>query len=156
MPMTSRLSQEANSQGIYITKPKTKVSLSLGKKVTIFQAETAAIRHCAEELLRQEFEEKTIAIYSDSQAAIKAISSMQVNSKLVWNCLEKLQELGSQNRLSLAWIPGHTGYKSNEEADSLAREGARLSLIGPEPFCGTAKPLRKTCNSNWKEKQSQK
>ncbi|XP_074027278.1 ribonuclease H1-like [Leptinotarsa decemlineata] len=116
--------EERVGAGIYITKPKTKVSLRLGKKVTIFQAETAAIGHCAEELLRQEFKKKTIAIYCDSQAAIKAISSMQVNSKLVWNCLEKLQELGSQNRLSLAWVPGHTGYKGNKEADSLAREGA--------------------------------
>ncbi|XP_074042447.1 uncharacterized protein [Leptinotarsa decemlineata] len=114
---------------IYITKPKIKVSSSLGKKMTIFQAETAAIRHCAEELLRQEFKEKTIEIYSDRQAAIKAISSMQVNSKLVWNCPEKLQELGSQNRLSLAWVPGHTGFNGNEEADSLAREGARCSPI---------------------------
>ncbi|XP_074038066.1 ribonuclease H-like [Leptinotarsa decemlineata] len=148
--------EEGVGAGINITEPKTKVSLSSSKKVTIFQAETAAIRHCAEKLLRQEFKEKTIAIYSDSQAAIKAISSMQVNSKLVWNCLEKLQELGSQNKLSLAWVPGHTGYKGNEEADSLAREGARRSLIGPEPSCGTAKALQKTCNSNWKEKQSQK
>ncbi|XP_074039468.1 ribonuclease H-like [Leptinotarsa decemlineata] len=134
--------------GAGITKPKIKVSLRSGKKGTIFQAETVAIRHCAKELLRQEFKENTISIYSDSQAAIKAISSMQVNSKLVWNCL---QELGSQNRLSLAWVPGHTGYKGNEEADSLAREGARCSPIGPESFCGTAKALRKTCNSNWKE-----
>ncbi|XP_074027682.1 uncharacterized protein [Leptinotarsa decemlineata] len=75
--------EEGVGAGIYITKPKTEVSLSLGKKVTIIQTETAAIHHCAEELLRQEFKGKTIAIYSDSQAAIKAISSMQVNSKLV-------------------------------------------------------------------------
>ncbi|XP_074039464.1 uncharacterized protein [Leptinotarsa decemlineata] len=148
--------EEGVGARICITKAKTKVSLSLGKKVTIFQAETATIRHCAEELLRQEFKEKTIAIYSDSQAAIKAINSMQVNSKLVWNCLEKLQELGRQTGLSLAWVPSYTGYKGNEEADSLAREGAQCSPIGPERFCGTAKALRKTCNSNWKEKQSRK
>lgn len=47
---------------------------------------------------------------------------MQVQSKFVWGCLEVLIELDSQNRLTLTWIPGHRGYKFNEEAYLQARE----------------------------------
>ena len=141
--------------GIYGAKPKTRISLSLGKYATVFQAEIIAIHHCVKELIRQEFKGKTIAIYSDSQAAIKAVNSMQVNSKLVWDCLETLNALGSQNRLTLAWVPAHTGYEGNEEADSLARAGANKALNGPEPFCGIAKAIQKTSIKSWMQTKSQ-
>lgn len=41
-------------------------------------------------------------------------------SKLVWHCLEALQYLGSQNKVTLVWVPGPKGYTGNEEADQLA------------------------------------
>lgn len=141
--------------GIYGTKPKTRISLSLGKHATVFQAEVAAIHTGATELIRQEFVGKTIAIYSDSQAAIKAVNSMQVDSRLVWDCLEALNELGSRNRLSLAWVPGHKGYRGNEEADQLARQGASTPLNGPEPFCGISKSTTRAHINKWMLHKSQ-
>ncbi|KAJ8914451.1 hypothetical protein NQ315_011392 [Exocentrus adspersus] len=95
------------------------------------------------------------AIYSDSQAALKAIiGSMQVCSRLVWDCVKALQELGSWNKLTLAWVPGHKGYKGNEEADRLAREGAERALIGPEPFCGIAKTHVRASIDEWMDGKS--
>ncbi|CAG9823164.1 unnamed protein product [Phaedon cochleariae] len=72
-----------------------------------------------------------------------------------WGCLETLNALGSQNRLTLAWVPAHTGYEGNEEADSLARAGANKALNGPEPFCGIAKAIQKTSIKSWMQTESQ-
>ncbi|KAJ8918503.1 hypothetical protein NQ315_015208 [Exocentrus adspersus] len=110
-----------------------------GAGAGIYGVEVAAIQGCAREIIGQGAASQSIAIYSDSQAALKAIGSMQVCSRLVWDCVKALQELGSRNKLTLAWVHGHKGHKGNEEADRLAREGAGRAHIGPEPFCGIAK-----------------
>ena len=55
---------------------------------------------------------------------------------MVRSCLDKLNELGKSNTVSLLWIPGHAGEQGNEMADELARKGAAAPFIGPEPFCG--------------------
>lgn len=56
---------------------------------------------------------KTIARYRDSQAALKGLSSMQVHSKLIWGCLEALEELDREKRLTLSWVPGLTGGRED-------------------------------------------
>ncbi|KAJ8967365.1 hypothetical protein NQ317_017355 [Molorchus minor] len=101
-------------------------------------ANVAAILHCAIETIRQRPLNWSIAIFSDSEAALNAISSTQVTSKLVWDCLKAPTVLRSQNKLTLAWVPGHEGHKSNEEADELACKCASIRPKGPEPFCGLA------------------
>ncbi|KAJ8911477.1 hypothetical protein NQ315_010848 [Exocentrus adspersus] len=125
-----------------------------GRYATVFQAEVAAIQGCAREIIGQGAARQSIAIYSDSQAALKAIGSMQVCFRLVWDCVKALQELGSRNKLTLAWVPGHNKHKENEEADSLAREGAGRALIGPEPFCGIAKTHVRASIDEWMDGKS--
>ncbi|KAJ8911521.1 hypothetical protein NQ315_000555 [Exocentrus adspersus] len=134
--------------------PETKIPLSLGRYTTVFQAEVAAIQGCAREIIRQGAARQSIAIYADSQASLKAIGSMQVCSRLVWDCVKALQELGSRNKLTLAWVPGHKGHKGNEEADRLTREGAGRALIGPEPFCGIAKTHVRASIDEWMDGKS--
>ena len=48
----------------------------------------------------------------DSQAAIKALIKCTVASITVFNCIRNLSQLGKQNHVSIAWIPGHAwvGY----------------------------------------------
>src|SRR5699024_1936041 len=58
------------------------------------------------------------------------------SSKMVWECLGKLNELGKDNRVSLVWILGHTGIEGNEKANKLAKAGTSTPFVGPEPFCG--------------------
>ncbi|KAJ8918879.1 hypothetical protein NQ315_011171 [Exocentrus adspersus] len=77
-----------------------------GAGAGIYGAEVAAIQGCVREIIRQGAARQYIAIYSDSQAALKAIGSMQVCSRLVWDCVKALQELGSLNK-TLACVPGH-------------------------------------------------
>ena len=47
----------------------------------------------------------------------------------------KLDRLSECNIVTLRWVPGHIGVKSNEEADRLAKKGSAETFVGPEPFC---------------------
>jgi hypothetical protein len=70
------------------------------------------------------------------QAAIKALDSYQINSKLVWDCHRSLEQLAEHNRVQLILVPGHKGIDGNEIADQLAKLGSECPFIGPEPACG--------------------
>jgi len=41
------------------------------------------------------------------------------------------------------WTPGHEGVEGNEieKVDSLAKAGASMSLVAPEPYCGVKKEM---------------
>jgi ribonuclease HI len=69
---------------------------------------------------------------SDSRAALLALSSHTVSSKLVLQCRNSLQGLSIHNRVQLFWVPGHCGLIGNEEADSLAGVGSKSRFCGPE------------------------
>ena len=56
-------------------------------------------------------------ILFDSQAAIKALDSFQIISKLGWDCHQSLVKLAEHNRIQLLWVPGHMGIDRNETAD---------------------------------------
>lgn len=58
------------------------------------------------------------------------MSSTQVNSKLVWNYFESRYQLGSHNKVTLAWLPGHEGHQDNEDANKLACEDFGHSFHG--------------------------
>ena len=55
--------------------PNYKLSTSLGQFTTIFQAEVYAIELCARECIRRNLRRSQINIMSDSQAALKALTS---------------------------------------------------------------------------------
>jgi ribonuclease HI len=82
---------------------------------------------------------KRIFIFSGSQAALKALNSFLIKSKLVWNCFQLLLKRAEQNKVTLIWVPGHSGVEGNEKADQLTKLGADEPLLGPEPFCGITK-----------------
>ena len=63
-----------------------------------------------------------IYIVSDSQAALKAIKKVEINSKIVWECVLLLKYLATRNNITLVWVPGHNGIEGNEIADSLAKK----------------------------------
>ena len=129
-------SKTENCSGAGLHCIDTEIYVSLGKYASVFQAETHAIELAARKCLDNKFIGKKIAIVSDSQAALKAIEGVKVNSKLVWDCKNLLTALSLNNEVHLLWIPGHSGLEGNEKADELARIGSSSQFIGPEPYFG--------------------
>ena len=99
------------------------------KYCTVFQAEVFAILNCAQKELEKGKHGKRILILTDSQSALKALSSYQVKSKLVWDCLNSLIALSSCNSLELRWVLEHQGIQGNEKADQLAKKGAETYVL---------------------------
>lgn len=119
--------------GVYSQELRLQQSYSLGTYCTVFQAEIFAIICGVQGALQQKVMGKIIYFCSDSQAAIKAIGSNNSRSKLVIACRTQLEELSSVNAVHLLWVPGHSNIAGNEWADELARNGASIDFVGPEP-----------------------
>ena len=144
---------ENGRTGAGINGPKFKKSIPMGFYPTIFQAEIHAIEICVRECLRRKMRGTHIYILSDSQAALKALLSTTITSKLVNDCLNLLNTLGNLNIVTLGWIPGHEGHEGNEMADDLAKQGANMQLTGPEPFCGLTKGHINEFLRKWEERK---
>ncbi|CAG4987929.1 unnamed protein product [Parnassius apollo] len=119
--------------GIYRERPKFKLIMNLGRYTSIFQS--------VEINLQKHYVNHKIYINSDSQAALLALRSNLVNSKLIGDCVNRLNALGCNNRVVLRWVPGHEGIVGNEIADKLARECSKCTQFGHEPFCGISRSL---------------
>jgi ribonuclease HI len=72
-------------------------------------------------------------IFSDSQAAFKALSSPKLTSRLVAECMDALSVLANRNEVTLIW---DCGIPVNEKADKLARQGAAMTLLSPQTALG--------------------
>ncbi|MCP3662524.1 MAG: hypothetical protein GY696_08530 [Gammaproteobacteria bacterium] len=144
----SRFAESAGS-GLWIPELGTAVSEPLGLFATVFQAEIWAILGCAMLLLEQRCRGRCIYICSDSQAALKALASPRVGSQLVLECIAALKRLAGPNSVKLIWVPGHRGVEGNERADSLAKEGAEVPFVGPEPVLGVSSSSCRTGLRSW-------
>ncbi|KAJ8270995.1 hypothetical protein GJAV_G00121590 [Gymnothorax javanicus] len=86
---------------------------------------------------------KKLVLYTDSKFTINGITSWVKNWKSNgWRLksggevinrqdFEKLDKLNEDLEVVWLHIPGHAGYKGNEEADRLSREGASMPLKSP-------------------------
>jgi ribonuclease HI len=88
---------------------------------------------------------KRICICSDSRAALLALSSYIVSSRLVVQCRNSLPGLSIHNRVQLFWVPGHCGVIGNEKADGLVQLRYKFNFCGPEPCLPVPKSLMRVC-----------
>jgi hypothetical protein len=119
----------------------------LGKYATVFQTEIYAILQCAYENIRA-YRNKRILIFSDSQAALKALSGPKVTSRL-----DALTALADLSKVTLLWVPGHQSIRGNEQADKLAKQASATSTLGPEPALGIPKCIARDAIKKWTEHQ---
>jgi hypothetical protein len=105
---------------------------------------------CSNYCLRECMTGKTICICSDSQAALLALSSHTVSSRLLLQGRNSLQGLSIYNRVQLCWVPGHCGIIGNEEADSMMVEvGSKFNFCGPKPCLPVPKSLMTRVTKEW-------
>ncbi len=127
--------------------------ISLGQDATAFQAEVAAIMNCVTSCLGERLAKEQITICTDSQTAVAALAASGTKSLLVADCREKLTVLSEVNRVTIMWVPGHSGIQQNETADMLVREAAGTRPVGPESFLPLSFSRFKYKIRNWIEKR---
>ena len=133
--------QEQSGYGFWIQNVDVGLARSLGRHATVFQAEVMAILEVASWLNAHDIVADRVCIHSDSQAALMALDSACIRSRLVFECRQELNVLGAKYDVRLRWIRGHAGTHGNERADELAREGSSTPFNGPEPVVGIASAL---------------
>ena len=135
--------------GIYDLRSGFSQAECMGKNATVFQAEVEGINLCTKHLLDSGTRGRSVFIYSDSRAALQALSSTEFTSKLVYETVDNINMLGYSNSVKLCWIPAHEGFVGNEVADLMAQEGANRVFSGPEPFTGMPWCMMKASMHKW-------
>lgn len=135
--------------GAGVVGPRAHKSITLAADTTIFQAELYAILEAVDILNSRGYIRVKINILSDSQSVLKALKGYTFNSKVLLECNQALNDLASDNKVTLIWVPGHKGHEGNEKADLEARKGAERPFIGPTPSFGFNKNNLKQETKKW-------
>ena len=106
-------------------------SFYLGTDTSVFQAEIYAIKKAAEWVKAQNKTFGKVMIHSDSQAALLALDTPWVDSHLVEETIQALNEAGAHLNIQLTWVKAHAGHVGNELADRAAK--ASTTRIGLPP-----------------------
>jgi len=128
--------KEGTRAGVYGQSVGRRLSFSLGRYATVFQAEIYAVLACAHEIQFQGRPEKHVSIRSDSQVALKTLQAVRT-SQLVQQCQLALNDISTRHAVGLYWVSGHNGVQANEIADELTG-GSALKFCGPEPALGVS------------------
>ena len=103
-------------------------SVRLNTEATVFQAELYAIELAAKHIKKNASKGEFYNIFSDSRAALMAISSNEIVSKTVLSTIKALNDAAKRGcNITLLWIRAHVGLYGNELADHAAKVGAEES-----------------------------
>jgi hypothetical protein len=113
-----------------------RLSISLGRYATDFQAETYAFLVCAHEIQLHGRSQKYESMYSDSQSVLNALQATRTTFALVQPCQKASNNIFTRHAVGLYCVPGYAGVRENEIFDMLARDGSVQKFVGPEPAFG--------------------
>ena len=142
--------------GIYNQTDCEEYYYPLGCRCSVFQAEIYAILQCARLHSLRCRNSVSVAICSDSQAALKALITPKVSSALVAETVCALKELSVHNSVRLVWTPGHCGILGNEAADGLSRQASAIKYTGLEPVLGVTSPTVRNELQLWASREQWK
>jgi len=126
--------REETGAGVYEQSVGRRLSFSLGRYATVFQAEIYAILSCTYEIQSQNRLEKYLSICSDSLAALKALKAVRTTSPLVHQCQKALNDISIWQAVGLFWVPGHARIQGNEIAHK-GRHCSEVSWTRAGPGC---------------------
>jgi len=100
--------EEGTGVGVYGQSVDRRLSISLGKHATVFQAELYVILACVHETETQDRPEKNVGICSESQGSLEVLKVAKT-SPLVQQCQEESNNMSIRHNVGLYWVPGHAG-----------------------------------------------
>jgi len=126
-------------ESIDLTPPAVTGQVNLCHSLSVFQAEIIAIHQAVTHYHKARTQNlipspTALVIYSDSQAAIKALAAAEVKSKTVESCKRLLNATAILNPLHVKWVKAHATSQGNNYVDLLAKPGAQTQTeVGPFP-----------------------
>ncbi|XP_052271916.1 ribonuclease H1-like [Dreissena polymorpha] len=116
---------EDGGAGIHIRYPSGRNEthfMATGKRCSNYKAETEALMKAASMIDNSPEDTTSVVFLTDARSVLDALIN-NTSSKLV-----KLMTRRSNNlNIAHQWIPAHCGVSGNEEADQLAKQGAKQS-----------------------------
>ncbi|KAG9091012.1 hypothetical protein FRC06_000748, partial [Ceratobasidium sp. 370] len=110
---------------------------SLGPRSDVFDAEMFALALAAAQAIRTAPQSVTrLSFYSDNKAAVMSITDLKPHpahgaSIIFRRAIDNFLSADNSRSVEILWVPGHSGIKGNERADTLANQAGSLT---PEPF----------------------
>lgn len=150
------LMEDRAGAGIYSEELNLFCALSLGRFVSVYQAEMLGVMHALDHLIDGQISDKKIVIALDNQSVIRCMQRTDATSRLAVECLTKLNRCAQANELTLMWVKGHSGIEQNEIADSLAREGSANEFCGPEPRIAIGDNMVASLIKQWMDSEHRK
>jgi hypothetical protein len=147
---------EGGGAGVYVQSVRRRLSLSLRRYTTVFQAEVFSMLACAHSIKDHGTPEKHVSICSYSLVALRALGAARTASPLVCQCQEALNDISVLHAVGLYWVPGHVEVRGNETANGLTRNGSTSGFVGPELALGVSRQDLRKKISHWLGNQHQR